>query len=153
MTKDLAINKKANFDYQIIDKLECGIVLTGSEVKTAKAGLVNLTGSYAIIRKKGAFLINTNFPPYQAKNINFAYDAKRTKKLLLRKKEILQLMEKIKKQNLTLIPLRMYNKKGLIKVEVALAKGKKKIDKEKSSSKEKRKEGRKKPEKENIDWG
>ncbi len=129
MTKDLAINKKANFDYQIIDKLECGIVLTGSEVKTAKAGLVNLTGSYAIIRKKGVFLINANFPPYQAKNINFAYDAKRTKKLLLRKKEMLQLMGKIKKQNLTLIPLRMYNKKGLIKVEVALAKGKKKIDK------------------------
>ena len=127
--KPLATNKKAYFNYEILEKIEAGIVLTGIETKAVKTGKANLAGSFAIIRDNKVSLVNCSISPYQPKNINFIYEPERTKKLLLNKKEIEYLKGKIKQKNLTLIPLRMYNKHGLIKIELGLAKGKKKFDK------------------------
>jgi len=127
--KTLATNKKAHFDYEILEKIEAGIVLTGIEVKAVKTGKADLSGSFAIIRNDKVSLINCSISPYQPKNINFIYSPDRTKKLLLNKKEIKYLIGKIKQKNLTLIPLRMYTKHGLVKLELGLAKGKKKFDK------------------------
>lgn len=127
--KTLITNKKAYFDYEILEKFEAGIVLSGIETKAVKTGKAILTGSFAIIRDNKAFLINCSISPYQPKNINFVYNPDITRKLLLNKKEIEYLRGKIKEKNLTLIPLRMYNKRGLIKIELGLAKGKKKFDK------------------------
>jgi SsrA-binding protein len=128
-TKPLATNKKAHFNYEILEKIEAGIVLTGMETKSVKTGKANLAGSFAIVKNNKVFLVNCSIAPYQPKNINFIYAPDRTKKLLLNKKEIEYLRGKIKQRNLTLIPLRMYNKHGLIKIELGLAKGKKKFDK------------------------
>jgi len=127
--KTLATNKKAHFDYEILEKIEAGIVLTGIEAKAVKTGKADLSGSFAIIRNNKISLLNCSISPYQPKNINFIYEPDRTKKLLLNKKEIEYLTGKIKQKNLTLIPLRMYTKHGLVKVELGLAKGKKKFDK------------------------
>lgn len=133
--KPLATNKKAHFNYEILEKIEAGIVLTGMETKSVKTGKANLAGSFAIIRDNKVFLVNCSIAPYQPKNINFIYDSDKTRKLLLNKKEIEYLRGKIKQRNLTLIPLRMYNKHGLIKIELGLAKGKKKFDKRESIKK------------------
>ena len=127
--KPLATNKKAYFNYEILEKIEAGIVLTGMETKAVKTGKANLAGSFAIIRDNKVSLINCSIAPYQPKNLNFIYNPDRTRKLLLNKKQIEHLLGKIKQKNLTLIPLRMYNKHGLIKIELGLAKGKKKFDK------------------------
>jgi len=127
--KTLATNKKAHFDYEILEKIEAGIILSGIEAKAVKTGKADLSGSFAIIRNNKISLVNCSISPYQPKNINFIYESDRTKKLLLNKKEIEYLIGKIKQKNLTLIPLRMYTKHGLVKVELGLAKGKKKFDK------------------------
>lgn len=127
--KALSTNKKARFDYEILDTVEAGVVLTGGETKAAKAGRASLVGSFVIIRGNQAFLINCQIAPYQPRNVNFAYEPDRTRKLLLTKKEMNRWRDKIKNENLTLIPLRMYNKHGLIKIELGLARGKKKFDK------------------------
>ncbi len=125
----LATNKKAYFDYEILEKLETGIVLSGMEIKATKTGKASLAGSFAIIRNNQAYLLNLSIAPYQPKNINFKYIPDRTRKLLLHKKQITYLLSKKRQKNLTLIPLRMYNKNGLIKIELGLAKGKRKFDK------------------------
>ncbi len=142
--KDLSQNKKAFFDYNILEKMTAGIVLLGPEVKSIKMGRADLNGSYVVLRKKEAFLINAHIPPYQRKNIESSYDPERTRKLLLRHKEIIYLLGKTKQKGLTLIPLRLYNAKGLVKLEFALAKGKKKFDKRETIKKRdwKRKEER-----------
>ncbi len=133
--KPLATNKKAYFNYEILERIEAGIVLSGMETKAVKTGKANLAGSFAIIRDNKVSLINCSVAPYQPKNINFIYNPDRTRKLLLNKKQIEHLLGKIKQKNLTLIPLRMYNKHGLIKIELGLAKGKKKFDKRESIKK------------------
>lgn len=125
----LAENKKAFFDYEIIEKYEGGLILIGSEVKSIKNKKINLSGSYVIIRKNNAYLLNTEIPPYQPKNVFSDYNPKRSRKILLKKKEINSLLLKIKQKGLTLIPLKVYNKNGLIKLEFALAKGKRLFDK------------------------
>ncbi|MGB9726487.1 MAG: SsrA-binding protein SmpB [Minisyncoccia bacterium] len=125
----LAENKRAFFDYEIIEKYEGGLVLMGSEVKSIKTKKMNLSGSYVIIKKNNAYLLNSEIPPYQPKNISFDYDPKRSRKILLKKKEINSLLLKTKQKGLTLIPLKVYNKNGLIKLEFALAKGKHLFDK------------------------
>lgn len=125
----LAENKKAFFDYEIIEKYEGGLILIGSEVKSIKNKKINLSGSYVIIRKNNAYLLNAEIPPYQPKNVFFDYNPKRSRKILLKKKEINSLLLKIKQKGLTLIPLKVYNKNGLIKLEFALAKGKRLFDK------------------------
>lgn len=127
--KDLVINKKAYFDYEILEKLEAGIVLLGMEVKSLKTEKANIVGAYVVIKHHEAFLLNASISPYQPQNTSSDYNSRRTRKLLLKTKEIDYLSGKTKQRGLTLIPLKVYNKNGLIKVEIALVKGKKKFDK------------------------
>lgn len=127
--KILSENKKAYFDYQILEKFEAGISLIGQEVKSIKTGRVNLAGSYVVLKNEEAFLIGAKIPPYQPKNAPPDYNPERSRTLLLRKSEIKYLIGKTKEKGLTLAPLRMYTKKGKIKLEFATAKGRKKSDK------------------------
>ncbi|MDP4010337.1 MAG: SsrA-binding protein SmpB [Candidatus Spechtbacteria bacterium] len=124
-----AKNKKAFFDYEIIEAYEAGIKLKGYEVKSVKKGLADLHGSFAIIRGREAYLTNVSIPPYQKANIPESYDEQRPRQLLLHKKQIQELEERLKQGGLTLIPLKLYNKKGLIKIELGIARGKRKYDK------------------------
>lgn len=134
--KILAENKKAYLNYEILEKIEAGISLIGQEVKAIKSGRINLSGSYIGLRKSGkrgtlveVFLIGAHIPPYQPKNIPPNYDPERPRKLLLKKSEIKSLLGKKTIKGLTFIPLRIYTKKGLIKLEFAIARNKKKIEK------------------------
>lgn len=121
-------NRKANYEYEIIDTLEVGIVLTGTEIKSIKNGMANIKDSYAIIRKNEVFLLNMHISPYEQGNI-FNHEETRTRKLLLHKNEILKLNEKINLLGYTLIPLKLYFKKNKAKILLGLAKGKKLYDK------------------------
>jgi len=125
-------NKSAYFDYELGDRIEAGMVLSGAETKSAKGGNVDLSNSYVKIRsvsgqekgKKEAFIVGLHIYPYkQADNTN--YDPQRTRKLLLNRKEILALEMKMKSAGRTLVPVAMYDKHGRVKVELALARGKK----------------------------
>ncbi|MFZ2970870.1 MAG: SsrA-binding protein SmpB [Minisyncoccia bacterium] len=127
--KILALNKRANFDYEILEKLEGGLVLSGSEVKSIKTGHINLKGSYVTIIKSELFLTNANIPAYQPKNMPEDYDANRSRKVLIRKRQIKSLVGKISQKGLTLVPIKVYSKHGLIKLEFGIGKGKKKMDK------------------------
>ncbi|MBI2041971.1 MAG: SsrA-binding protein SmpB [Candidatus Nealsonbacteria bacterium] len=127
--KDLAENKKAYFDYDILERFEAGMVLTGQEVKSIKSGRINLTGSYVVLKNEEAFLLNADVPPYQPKNAPPGYDSARLRKLLLNKSEIKYLIGKSQEKHLTLLPLRVYTKKGKIKLEFGLAKGRQKQSK------------------------
>lgn len=125
----MAVNKRARFDYEIHDRYEGGLVLTGAEVKSIKTGHISLKGSFVTIKGGELFLTNANIPQYKfAKNLT-SYDPTRSRKLLVKKSEIKSLIGKTHAQGLTLVPLRVYTKKRLIKVEFALAKGKKAVDK------------------------
>lgn len=124
--KVFAENKKAYFDYDIIERFEAGMVLTGQEVKSIKSGRINLAGSYAVLKNEEAFLLNSYVPPYQPKNAPSNYDPARLRKLLLNKSEIKYLIGKSQEKRLTLLPLRVYAKKGKIKLEFGLARGRKK---------------------------
>lgn len=122
-------NKKATFNFEILEKIEAGIALRGFEVKSIKTGQGSLLGSYVIVRGNEAFLVEANIPPYQPANAPDSYDPERLRKLLLHKKEIDTLLGAEKQKGLTIIPLSMYNKGGKIKVEIGIARGKKKHDK------------------------
>lgn len=124
-----AENRKANFDYEIIEKYEAGIELLGTEVKSVRGGRMSLESAFVIIRGGEAFLINGNIPPYQPKNVDKNYDPLRNRKILLTKKEIRELAGNEKNKNLTIAPLAVYNKGRKIKISIALVKGKKKFDK------------------------
>lgn len=132
---ELARNKRANFDYEILQKYEAGIELFGFEVKSVRAGRLNLTGSYVIIKDMEAWLFNADLPAYQALNTPLEYDSKRTRKLLLNKKEIRELITKTKEAHLTVVPISCYTKGNLIKLSIGLAKPKKKADKRESIKK------------------
>ncbi len=125
----LAENRRAFFDYEILEKYEAGIQLTGSEVKAAKLGKMNISAAYAIIREGELWLLNSSIAPYQAKNVSKEYDPLRTRKLLLKKSEINELFGKLQQKGLTLLPLKVYNKDGKIKIELGLGKGRKLYDK------------------------
>jgi len=127
--KTLAENKKAYFNYQILEKFEAGLVLIGQEVKSIKSGRINLAGSYVVLRDNEFYLVGANIPPYQPKNAPPDYNPERSRKLLLTKTEIKYLIGKTKQKGLTLVPLRVYTKRGKIKLEFGIAKGKKKVDK------------------------
>ena len=127
--KLLAENKKAYWNYEILEKFEAGISLLGQEVKSIKTGRINLAGSYVVLREKEVYLIGANIPPYQPKNAPADYVPERSRKLLLRKSEIKHLIGKTKEKGLTLIPLKVYTKRGKIKLEFGIAKGRRKIDK------------------------
>mgnify|MGYP001572099181 CR=1 FL=1 len=124
-----AENRKARFNYEILEKYEAGIELLGTEVKSVRGGKMSLEGAFVIIRGSEAFLINANIPPYQPNNALKNYDPLRNKKLLLTKKEIVQLAGSEKNKSLTIVPISVYNKNRKIKVEVAIVKGRKKHDK------------------------
>jgi len=127
--KVLTENKRAYFNYQILDKFEAGISLIGQEVKSIKSGRVNLAGSYVVLKGEEAYLIGAVIPPYQPKNAPSDYNPERSRKLLLNKSEIKSLIGKTKQKGLTLVPLKLYTKNGKIKLEFAVTKGKKKFDK------------------------
>lgn len=128
-------NKKAYFNYTILEKFEAGISLTGQEVKSLKTRGINLAGSYVILKQSTlgetpeVFWIGANIHPYQPKNSPADYNPERSRKLLLKKSEIKELIGKSKQKGLTLIPLKLYTKKRKIKLEFAIAKKKKKFDK------------------------
>ena len=124
-----AENKKAYFKYKILEKIEAGISLIGQEVKSIKLGRINLTGSYVVVKNEEIYLIGCNVPPYQPKNAPKDYNSERSRKLLLKKSEIKQLIGKTQQKGLTLIPLKVYAKKGIIKIEFGIAKVLKKVDK------------------------
>jgi SsrA-binding protein len=121
-------NQKAFYDYEILDRVEAGINLYGFEVKAVRLGHADLSGSFIKILGSEAYLINTKIFPYQYARPD-SYDQKRTRKLLLHKKEIVSLKSKIEAGKLTLVPLSMYNTNGFIKVELAVGKPKKLFDK------------------------
>lgn len=124
----VATNRKAHHDYFIEETVEAGIALRGTEVKSLRAGLANLTDSYVLIRKEEAFLFNANISPYTHGNIA-NHEPLRTRKLLLHKAEIVKLTWKMSQKGFTLIPLKLYFVRGKAKVLIGLAKGKKSYDK------------------------
>jgi len=130
----LAINKRANFDYDIKEKFTAGVVLLGHEVKSVKTGHINLKGSYVTLKKSKKvlpelYLINAHIPLYKHAGTVKNYDPTGPRKLLLKKNEIKHLIGKKQEQGLTLVPLKMYTKRSLIKLEFGIGKGKKKVDK------------------------
>mgnify|MGYP001602086390 CR=1 FL=1 len=127
----IATNKRVYFDYEILETYEAGIELLGFEVKSIKTGRINLAGTYVVIRDNQAWLLNADIPPYQPKNTPLDYDPKRTRRLLLQKSEIKNLIGRTQERGLTLIPLKVYTKgrQQRIKLEIGLAKSRKKRDK------------------------
>ncbi|BBA79321.1 SsrA-binding protein [cyanobacterium endosymbiont of Rhopalodia gibberula] len=127
--KIISDNRKARFLYEILETYEAGIALVGTEVKSIRAGKVNLGDGYALIQKGEAWLLNVNISPYQASSQYFNHDPRRNRKLLLHRKEINQLIGKIEQKGLTLVPLKIYLKGSLVKVSLGLGRGKKLHDK------------------------
>ena len=124
-----ASNEKAHFDYEILESFEAGIVLFGHEVKSVKRGSASIKGAYVKILGNEAWLLGATVPPYQASNVPTSYDAQRNRKLLLKKKELEYLTGKSQERGLTLVPIKLYNKNGLVKLEIGVGRGKKKGDK------------------------
>jgi SsrA-binding protein len=130
--KIVASNKKAYFNYEIIESLEAGIALLGSEVKSIREGRVSLKDSYAEIKNGEVFLLHMNISPYEQANI-FNHEPLREKKLLLHRQEIKRLIGKIREKGYTLIPTKvLFSEKGRVKVEVSLAKGKRIYEKKRA---------------------
>ena len=125
------LNKKARFDYEIYDKFETGIVLTGTEIKSIRNGSCNLKDSYILIKNNEAYILNMHISAYDKGSI-FNKDEIRTRKLLLHKNEILKLKDKISIKGFTIVPLKLYFNRGLAKLEIGVAKGKHTYDKKES---------------------
>ncbi|MBI2063193.1 MAG: SsrA-binding protein SmpB [Candidatus Yanofskybacteria bacterium] len=132
-----ATNEKARFDYEILETLEAGIVLTGQEVKSIRRGSASIKGAYVKVlgpsigsgRSTEAWLLGATIPPYQAGNAPAGYDPQNSRKLLLKRSELKYLIGKSQEHGLTLVPIKLYNKNGLIKLEIGIGRGKKKSDK------------------------
>jgi SsrA-binding protein len=127
--KTFAENKKAYFNYDILEKYEAGLVLNGQEVKSIKLGRMTLEGSYVVLKGAEPFLIGAKVPAYQPKNAPADYNPERSRKVLLSRAEINGLIGKTHEKGLTLMPLKVYSNNAKIKLEFGLAKGKKKYDK------------------------
>ncbi len=126
----ITTNKKAFHDYLIIEKLEAGLELTGTEVKSLRAGHAHLKDSYARIRNEQAFLLKSHIPQYKYSSGYDNHEPERDRRLLLHKKEIIRLKRSIETKGLTLVPLRLYfTDRGKVKVEIGIAKGKRQYDK------------------------
>lgn len=132
---DYATNPKAHFDYEILETIEAGLVLKGFEVKAIKTGKAHIKGTYVKIIDNEPYLIGATISPYQPGNMPADYDPQRSRKLLLSKKQISALVGTSQTHGLTLIPLKLYDKKGIIKVLIGIARGKKKYDKRESIKK------------------
>ena len=126
--KTVATNRRARFDYEILERMEAGIVLTGSEVKSLRAGRASLTESFARVRDGEVWLENLHIPPYE-QGEKRGYDPKRTRKLLLKRAQIERLIGKTAERGLSLVPIRLYFAHGLAKVEIGLGKGKRQFEK------------------------
>jgi len=126
--KEIAVNRQAFHNYDLIEKFEAGIALTGTEIKSAREGKVNLKDSYGLVKSGEVWLLNCHISPYSHGNYS-NHDPLRTRKLLLKRSEINRLIGRTTERGLTLVPLRMYLKEGRLKCELALAKGRKIHDK------------------------
>ena len=133
--KIICLNRKASFNYFFKEVIESGVVLTGSEIKSVRLGKVNIAESYAVDKNGEIFLINSHIPSYKESSYN-NHEPNRNRKLLLNKREINKLIGKINREGLTLIPTKLYFKKGKAKVELAVAKGKKQYDKRQTKKKQ-----------------
>lgn len=127
-----ALNKKALFNYEVMEKFEAGISLSGPETKAIRLGQANLKGAFVVFHGDEPSLINANISRYKYSAPNARYDPLRSRPLLLKKREIAYLRGKTQEKGLTIVPLALYNKRGLIKLEIALVRGKKIFDKRKS---------------------
>jgi SsrA-binding protein len=128
-TKLIADNRRARFEYELLERVEAGVVLTGSEVKSARDGQVQLGQAYADIRNGEAWLVGASIAEYAPGGGEFAHQPDRDRKLLLHRREIDSLYGKVREKGLTLVPTRMYFKDGRVKVELALARGRERADK------------------------
>lgn len=126
---DYITNKKAHFDYDILEEYEAGVILSGAEVKSVRTGKASLNGAYVVIRGGEAFLVNASISPYQTANSPKSYDPERARKLLLTKKQLAELELGSERQGLTIVAIKWYNKKRYLKLLIGLARGKKKADK------------------------
>ena len=124
----LAVNKRAKFEYEILETLEAGIVLSGQEVKSVRAKRANLSGAFVTIHESALRLTNVAIPPWQPKNTPSDYEEQRPRKLLVHKRELASLIGKIQTQGLTAVPLRLYTRGRRIKAEIALVRYRKKHD-------------------------
>ena len=131
----LAVNKKARFDYEILDTIEGGLKLTGAEVKSAKAGQVQLKGSFLHIQNGELWLKGAYIAPYKPAGMQEGYDPYQNRKILVHRRELNRLVGKRQADGLTLVPLSMYTKGGIVKIKFAVAKGKKKYEKRESIKK------------------
>ncbi|MBR1588340.1 MAG: SsrA-binding protein SmpB [Kiritimatiellae bacterium] len=120
---DLAVNRRAWHDYSVLDKIECGIALTGTEVKVLRAGAGSLAGAYGAVLGGELYVVQMHIPVYEFGN-RFNHDPKRNRKLLVHRKEVAELKMKTEAKGLTLMPLRIYLKKGRIKLELGVCRGK-----------------------------
>jgi len=127
--KERIDNKKARFDFELLERFEAGIELTGQEVKSLRNGRGSLEGSHVTVRGGEAFLIGATIPPFQVGNTPENYDPMRHRRLLLNKKELSQLAGLESQRGLTIVPISVYNKGKVLKIEIAIARGKKKHDK------------------------
>ena len=122
-------HKRVHFDFEILETIEAGIVLSGTEVKSLRARHGKLEGSHVVVRGGEAFLVGASIPPFQAKNAPKGYDPEYSRKLLLSREQIKELSQKADARGLTIVPISMYNKGRLVKLSIGIARGKKKFDK------------------------
>ncbi len=127
--KIVSDNRQARFQYEILETFEAGVQLVGTEVKSIRAGKVNLRDGFALIRKGEIFLMNVHISPHSTTSEIFNHDPRRNRKLLMHRDEIRKLTGKVEQQGLTLVPLKMYLKRGWVKLDIALVRGKKLHDK------------------------
>jgi SsrA-binding protein len=131
----IAENRRARFDYFLEDRYEAGLALTGSEVKSLRNGRANIAESYAAVQGDEIVLVNADIPPYAQAGPHFNHEPRRHRKLLLKRKEIDKLIGAVQREGRTIIPLKLFwNEKGLAKLELSLAKGKKEHDKRETSA-------------------
>lgn len=130
--KVMADNRQARFTYEILDSYEAGIALKGTEVKSIRAGKVNLRDGYAQVKNGEVWLLNVHISPHNMTNQAYNHDPRRPRRLLLHKAEIRKLIGKVEEKGLTLVPLKLYLKKGRVKVNIAIGRGKKLHDKRES---------------------
>lgn len=134
--KTVAENRRARFEYQLEDDIEAGLQLTGTEVKSLRQGQANIAESYASVENGGLFLINANIPEYQQAGPFYQHEPKRPRRLLLHKKEIAKLAQAVDREGMTLVPVELYfNARGIAKLKLCVAKGKKLHDKRETEKK------------------
>jgi len=123
------VNRRARYDYELLDEFEGGLVLLGTEVKSVKAGNISLKGAFVTIHDDDVYLTNATIPPWQVKNAPADYDPTRPRKVLLQKGEVKQIVGAKQSKGLTIVPVRVYTKGPRIKIKIALARGKRKVSK------------------------